>query len=199
MELLDKLTGLLTKLPGVGRRSGERMAIALARNPALLRDLAQSLRDVDARITLCGRCGNITLRDANPCRLCEDARRDDRQLCVVEDPGDIDQIEKSGVFKGRYFALLGKLSPMKGEGLHNTRIEALLARVAEGQAEEVILALNSNVESDGTARFIAEALAAGGKPVRVTRLARGLPAGSGISYADSVTLASALQTRQPLQ
>jgi recombination protein RecR len=196
MDPLDKLIGLLARLPGVGRRSAERMAVALARNGALLKDLSAALRDVDARVMPCERCGNITLRDANPCRLCTDARRDDALLCVVEDPGDIPSIEKSGGFRGRYFALMGKLSPMKGEGVQNTRIEALLARAAEGGIQEVILALNADVESDATASFLRDALTA--LKIRVSRLARGIPAGSGVAYSDSVTLAGALQARQVL-
>jgi recombination protein RecR len=195
-EPLDKLVLLLAKLPGVGRRSAERMALALARNGNLMRDLTASLRDVDARVMPCDRCGNITLRDANPCRLCTDPRRDDSLLCVVEDPGDIASIEKSGGFRGRYFALMGKISPMRGEGVQNTRIDALLARAGEGKVQEVILALNADVESDATASFLRDALAA--QKIRVSRLARGIPAGSGVAYSDSQTLAGALQARQQI-
>ncbi len=198
MEALDRVTAFLAKLPGVGRRSGERMAYALARNPALMRDLSQSLRDLDARIALCERCANLTPREENPCRLCADPKREDRLLCVVEDPSDIAHIERSGVFKGRYFALLGRISPSRGEGLHNTRIESLLARVGAGGVEEVILALNSDVESDATAHFLRDALAASKRDLKLTRLARGLPAGSGVAYADDQTLAAALQSRQRL-
>ena len=196
MEPLDKLITCLSKLPGVGRRSAERMAMALARNGILMRDLAAALRDVDTRITPCDRCGNITLRDANPCRLCTDPRRDDSLLCVVEDPGDITLIEKSGGYRGRYFALMGKISPMRGEGVQNTRIDALLARVGEGAVQEVILALNADVESDATASFLRDAVSA--RKIRVSRLARGIPAGSGVAYSDAATLAGALNSRQSM-
>lgn len=172
--------------------------MALARNPGLERELAAALRETESKISLCDRCGNLTPREINPCRLCTDDRRDDRVLCVVEDPGDLARIERSGAFKGRYFALLGKLSPQRNEGVHNTRIEALLARIAEGTVEEVIVALNTDVESDATAHFIREAIAAGGRPVRVTRPALGIPSGGGVAYADARTLAGALQSRQDL-
>jgi recombination protein RecR len=195
-EALEKVASLLARLPGVGKRSAERMTVALARQPPLMRDLAVSLRDLDARVSLCDRCGNLTARDQNPCRLCTDSRRDDAVLCVVEDPGDIVLIERSGAFRGRYFALMGKFSPGRGEGPQNTRVESLIQRVAEGLIQEVILALNADVESDATSSFLRDALKS--RPIRVTRLARGIPAGSGVAYSDSVTLAGALSARQPL-
>ena len=197
LEPLEKLASLFRKLPGVGRRSAERMVHALARDRnGLIRELIAALRDAEAQVTSCSRCGNVTLRSEDPCSLCKDPRRDDRVLCVVEDPADILILERAGVFRGRYVSLGAHLSPARGEGVQDAGLEAMLARVAKDGIVEVILALNADVESDATAAFIHDALASRG--VRVTRLARGIPAGSGIAYADHVTLARAIEGRQPL-
>ncbi|HBA86294.1 MAG TPA: recombination protein RecR [Verrucomicrobia bacterium] len=194
---LNRLTVVLSRLPGIGRRSAERIAVKLTRDPGtLIKDLVLALQEVEQRLTACSRCGNITLRTEDPCRLCTDSRRDSRQLCVVEDPSDISMIERAGDFNGRYHALMGKLSPMKGEGMQNLRVDALIQRIHDEKVEEVILALNSDVESDATASFLAHALS--GLPVRISRLAFGIPAGSEISYSDPVTLARALHGRQPV-
>ena len=194
-EPMDRLIQLLARLPGVGRRSAERMAWALARDAnGLTRELSAVLADTAQRMTVCARCGNLTTRTEDPCRLCTDTRRDDRVLCVVEDPADLVWIERSGGFRGRYHALMGKLSPMRGEGVAQLRVDALLARLKPEGVQEVILALNSDTESDATASFLHEALTAQG--VKVTRLARGLPTGSGVGYADGATLARALEHRQ---
>ncbi len=194
-EPMDRLIQLLARLPGVGRRSAERMAWALARDAnGLTRELSAVLADTAQRMTVCSRCGNLTTRTEDPCRLCTDTRRDDRVLCVVEDPADLVWIERSGGFRGRYHALMGKLSPMRGEGVAQLRVDALLARLKPDGVQEVILALNSDTESDATASFLHEALTAQG--VKVTRLARGLPTGSGVGYADGATLARALEHRQ---
>lgn len=192
---MDRLIQLLARLPGVGRRSAERMAWALARDAnGLTRELSAVLADTAQRMTVCSRCGNLTTRAEDPCRLCTDTRRDDRVLCVVEDPADLVWIERSGGFRGRYHALMGKLSPMRGEGVAQLRVDALLARLKPDGVQEVILALNSDTESDATSSFLHEALTAQG--VKVTRLARGLPTGSGVGYADGATLARALEHRQ---
>ncbi|MFH0907670.1 MAG: recombination mediator RecR [bacterium] len=197
LEPLEKLASLFRKLPGVGRRSAERMVHALARDRnGLVRDLITALRDVDAQVTRCGRCGNVTLRSEDPCSLCTDARRDDRLLCVVDDPADILLIERAGAFRGRYHSLGGRLSPARGEGVREAGIESLLARIARDGITEVMLALDADVESDATSSFIHDAVAT--RNVRVTRLARGIPAGSGIAYADHVTLARAIEGRQVL-
>ena len=194
---LARLTTALSRLSGIGRRSAERIAIKLARDPGtLIKDLILALQEVESNLKACSRCGNITLRTEDPCRICTDPRRDGRLLCVVEDPSDISTLEKAGEFHGRYHALMGKLSPMKGEGLPNLRVESLIKRIQDEKIEEVILALNSDVESDATASFLAHAL--GGLPIRISRLAFGIPAGSEISYSDPVTLSRALQGRQPV-
>jgi recombination protein RecR len=194
LSSLDRLVACLARLPGVGRRSAERMALRLVRDPdGLLRDTVAALQDAAASLRGCERCGSVTARERNPCRLCTDSTRDGAALCVVEDPNDIPKIEESGGFRGRYHALMGRLSPMKGTGPRDLRIEDLGQRIAAEGIREVILALNTDVESDATASYLAEWLRG---RVKVTRLAYGLPAGSGIAYSDSVTLARAIQGRQ---
>lgn len=198
LEALNRLAACLAKLPGVGRKSAERMAIALARDSdGVLAALGRALHDVGETIRSCDRCGYMTPRDENPCRLCTDPERDDSMLCVVEDPSSIAALERAGEFRGRYHALMGKISPMEGEGPDDVRVADLLDRVGEGQVTEVILALDTDVESDATASFLAELLRK--QDVPVTRLAFGLPAGSGIGYSDPVTLARALKGRQEVR
>jgi len=194
MESLDRLKVLLGRLPGVGRRSAERMAAAIARNrDGYLQELAATIEQVGRDITSCTWCGSMTTHVANPCRLCTDSRRDDNLLCVVEDPVDIDLIERSGIYRGRYHALMGKLSPVRGETAGMLRTQQLVQRIQEGRFTEIIMALNSDVESDATAHFIHEKIA---RPsLKITRLARGIPAGSGLAYADPVTLEAALKYR----
>lgn len=193
-EALERLAACLSRLPGVGRRSAERMALRLVLDQeGLLDDLIRTLGYAKEHACGCARCGSITVRDENPCRLCTSPGRDGRLLCVVEEPGDIASLEKCGGYRGRYHALMGKLSPMRGEGPDDLRIQALLTRVAEERFEEVILALSTDAEGDSTSSFIAELLHARG--LKVTRLAFGLPARSGVAYSDAVTLARAIEGR----
>ena len=197
IEPLEKLTNLLGRLPGVGRRSAERMALKLARDSrGLVRDLIGALQDVDAKVCACSLCGGITLRTQDPCSLCQDPKRDSRIICVVEDPGDILLMERTAQFRGRYHALMGKISPMRGEGLQDLRVDLLLRRIDKDGVEEIILALNSDVESDATAMFLQHTLST--RKVKVSRLAFGIPAGSEIAYSDPVTLSRAIQNRQPV-
>lgn len=195
-ESVDRLAQALGRLPGVGKRSAERMALRLARDNGLAGDVASALKDVSAAVAVCTRCGSLTARGDDPCTLCRDPRRDGKTLCVVEDPSDILLIERAGGFRGRYHALMGKISPARGEGIENPRIESLLRRVGAEGIEEVILALNSDVESDATASYLAHALEA--RKVRVSRLAFGIPAGSELAYSDPVTLSRAIQGRRPV-
>ncbi len=197
-EIIERLIGVLSRLPGLGRRSAERIAMRLVRDRShgLARDLVAALQDLDACIRLCSVCGNVTPLERDPCRICTDPRRDAHLLCVVGQPADIVQLERSGSFRGRYHALLGKVSPMHGEGPKQVRVEGLLDRVRRDGVREVILALDTDVESDATAHFLREHLAALG--VRVSRLAYGLPAGSGIAYSDPLTLSRALEGRRPV-
>jgi recombination protein RecR len=196
MDALERLMEALGRLPGVGRRTSERIALRLVRQRALLRELTAALQTADAEIRLCRICGNLTTEDRDPCRLCTDPRRDTRQLCVVEEPSDIVQLEKSGAFRGRYHALMGRLSPMHNEGPQTPALRALFERVRAGGLDEVVLALNTDVESDATASYLKDQLQPLG--VRVTRIALGIPAGSGIGYSDPVTLQRALEGRRDL-
>jgi len=196
-ECLARLSAQLARLPGVGRRTAERMAMRLAREPeGLLRDLRTALEETAEQVRICSLCGGITTRDHDPCTLCSDARRDGGFLCVVEESSDIALIEKTGVFTGRYHALGGKLSPAGNMGPADLRLARLIQRVREEGVREVLLALNTDVESEATCAFIREQLRS--HPVRVTRLAMGLPAGSGLLYVDPLTLTRALQGRQEM-
>lgn len=192
---LDNLVAALSRLPGIGRRTAERMALALVQdNKGLMRILANALLEADDGIAMCESCGSITLVQANPCDLCTQPRRDAQILCVVESPGDIMKIEQSGGFQGRYHALMGKLSPMHGTGAADLRVDKLLRRIADEEIDEVLVALGTDVESDATASYLREILST--REVKVSRIAFGLPAGSAIEYSDSSTLARAIKGRQ---
>lgn len=197
LEYLDRITVALAKLPGIGRRSAERMAYRLAGDPdGVLRELGQALREVRENVRLCNLCGSITTATEMPCRLCTHPSRDTTVVCVVRDPSDIVALERSGAYKGRYHALMGIISPMHGEGPGDIRLQDLLKRLDTEGFQEVIMALGMDAESEATASYIAEVL----KPrkLRITHLASGIPVGSGIGYSDGVTLARAMKGRQGL-
>ncbi|MEM7396625.1 MAG: recombination mediator RecR, partial [Verrucomicrobiota bacterium] len=170
LPAMEKLVKAFGRLPGVGRRSAERMAykVALDRG-TLANQILESLKDVKDHVTGCALCGSLTLKTEDPCGLCTDPRRDERVLCVVEDPSDIITVEQSGGFRGRYHALMGKISPIEGEGINDLRIQPLLKRLQTEGIEEIILALNSNVESDATASYLQDVLQS--SSVKVTRIA----------------------------
>jgi recombination protein RecR len=192
---LDNLVAALSRLPGVGRRTAERMAMALVQDgKGLMRVLANALLEADEGIATCEQCGCVTLTTENPCGLCARPRKDAHILCVVESSGDIIKIEQSGGFQGRYHALMGKLSPMHGTGAADLRVDKLLQRIADDGIEEVLIALGTDVESDATASYLKEVLAT--RAVKVSRIAFGLPAGSAIEYSDAATLARAISGRQ---
>lgn len=194
---LDNLVAALSRLPGIGRRTAERMAMALVQDrKGLMRILANALLEADEGIACCERCGSVTLAATNPCNLCINPRRDAQILCVVESPGDIMKIEDSGGFQGRYHALMGKLSPMHGTGAADLRVNELLGRIADENIEEVLIALGTDVESDATASYLHEILST--RNVSVSRIAFGLPAGSAIEYSDASTLARAISGRQKM-
>lgn len=198
-DCFEKLVGSLKRLPGVGMRTAERMAYRLLAQPDhLMRDLREALDMAARQLRCCERCGAVTTPDRNPCRLCIAPDRDDSLLCVVETPEDIRTIERSGGFNGRYHALMGKLSALQGDGPGDLRLTQLLDRLKTGTVTEVILALNTDVESDATAALVVERLRSF-KRVRVSRLAFGLPVGSGITYSDPVTLGRALAGRQTVE
>lgn len=196
-EYLDRIAVALGKLPGIGRRSAERMAYRLASDTdGLMRELGQALREAQENIRLCSSCGGITSVAEMPCRLCTNPARDGTVVCVVQDPSDIISLERTGSYKGRYHALMGIISPMHGEGPGDLRLQVLLRRIASEGFKEVIMALGTDVESEATASYIAELLK--GRPVRITRLASGIPVGSGVRYSDAVTLSRAIKGRQDL-
>jgi recombination protein RecR len=195
LPALDKVITCLGRLPGVGRRSAERMAQKLVGGGGgLLDDLLGSLQQLREEVTICKRCGSSTSVQQNPCRFCTSGGRDETMLCVVEDPADILLIESSGGFHGRYHALMGRLVPMRSEGVAAQRVNALLERVRTEGFREVLLAMGTDVEGDGGAAYICEQLK--GAPVKISRLAFGLPAGSAVRYSDPLTLARAIKGRQ---
>lgn len=189
----EQMVRMLARLPAIGRRSAERIAFKLIRqNDTLLTDLTASLNEAHRLLCSCRRCGAVTLREKDPCALCTDTARDP-VICLVEDPADVEAIEAAGGFHGRYHVLGGKLSPMRGTGPGELRLELLKQRIREEGIREVLIALNTDVESDATAHFLKDQLGPSG--VRCTRLAFGLPAGSGVEYADAVTLSRAVRGR----
>ncbi len=191
---MQRLVVALARLPGVGRRSAERMAMRLTVGRRdLLDELIGALEFVRQSVVGCAKCGTPTLVDQDPCRLCTSPGREDTLLCVVEEPSDIVTLERSGGFRGRYHALMGTLSPPKGQGPADLRVGSLVERVRTEGIREVILALNTDVEGDATAAFLVEALRP--ENITVSRLAYGLPAGSGIRYSDPVTLERAFKGR----
>lgn len=195
---MDRCIRVLSRLPGLGRRSAERMALKLAQNPGgLLDDVKLALTELKEQIATCTSCGALTEKNQDPCRWCTDPKRESRILCVVESTSDLLLLERSGGFKGRYFCLNARLSPMRGEGPADVPTGKLLQKISDGSVEEVILALNADVESDATAAYLVDVLKS--RSVRVTRLALGLPAGSGIAYADDITLSRALEGRTPIR
>lgn len=192
-EALQALVAALGKLPGVGPRSAERMALHLAQAPKeISTNLAAALTRARETIQFCQRCGALT--DRQPCSICDDGRRDPSVVCVVERAVDILSLEKPGTFKGLFHVLGGKISPLNGVGPEDLRIAQLLQRVPAEGVKEVIIALPSDVEGDATSHYLAKILAASG--ARVTRIAQGLPAGGGLDYADELTLSRALEGRR---
>ena len=198
ISAIDRLVSCLNKLPGIGRRSAQRIAFELAaRHGNLLQDLAASLLEVAKGTAVCSLCGGITRSDENPCSYCADSSRDPSVLCVVETSMDIILIESTGSYSGRYHVLGGKISPMRGTGTDDLRIDALRRRLQTEKISEIILALNSDVESDATASMLKDML--NGSGITISRPAMGMPAGSGIAFIDRITLNNAIQNRQTFQ
>lgn len=183
----------LQRLPGIGPRSAERLALHLVQaEPAVARRLAEAVLAARERVQNCPNCGALT--EVIPCLLCTDERRDSHLLCVVEQPVDILALEKSGRFAGRYHVLGGKISPLDGITPEDLRIAELEKRLTREPIQEIILALGTDVEGDATSTYLARRLARPG--LKITRLAYGLPAGAGLEYADELTLARALEGRR---
>ena len=191
---VDNLVAQLTRLPGVGTRTAQRLAFHLLRAPkdeALA--LAQAIEVVKERVRFCRECGNLTEEEL--CGICTDARRDHSLICVVEQPADLISIERTSEFRGLYHVLGGALSPIDGVEPGNLRIDELLRRVEATGVQEVVLATNPNMTGEATAAFLADRLRG---RVRVTRLASGLPVGGDLEYADEVTLGRALAGRREM-
>lgn len=192
---IAELIAALGKLPGIGPRTAERLALHLVLSDvAWVRHLAETLVMARERVQTCHACGALT--EAQPCVVCADDRRDAALLCVVERAVDVLTVEKTGTYHGRYHVLGGKLSPLNGVEPEDLRIAELEARLHGGKVREVILALPTDVEGDATGFYLAQRLAEHG--VRVSRLAYGLPVGTGLDFADELTLSRALEGRQPL-
>lgn len=189
---LVRLIKYLSKLPGIGEKTATRLALHILRsNQEEATGLAQSIIEVREKVLLCSNC--FCLADTDPCRLCRDPRRDRSTICVVELPSDLVALEKSGAFNGLYHVLHGSLSPMGGIGPDEIKIKELIERAAKGEIKELILATNTNVEGEATASYLSQVLRP--YPVRVTRIASGVPVGSDLKYLDNITIRRALEKR----
>ncbi|HEU4765541.1 MAG TPA: recombination mediator RecR [Candidatus Eisenbacteria bacterium] len=194
--LLEALIAELTRLPGLGRKSAQRIAFHMLRtSEADARRLAEAIVDLKSKVTDCEICGNVT--ETQPCALCADTRRDPSVLCVVEQPMDVLALERTGEFRGRYHVLKGALSPVDGVGPDQLRLTELLRRVKEGNVREVIVATNPTAQGEATALYIARLLQSV-PDLAVTRIARGVPMGSDLEFSDQVTLARALTGRKEI-
>jgi recombination protein RecR len=194
-EPVARLIEAFQKLPGIGPKTAQRLTFfLLKRPPEEVTALSEALVRVKAQIVNCSVCFNVTEED--PCRICTDPARDPKSLCVVEEPNDLLAIERTGQYRGRYHVLLGALSPLDGIGPEDLRVRELLARLETQPVDEAILATNPNIEGEATAIYLAKLL----KPLVgcVTRIARGLPVGGDIEYADEVTLGKALEGRKEM-
>ncbi len=192
-EPLARLIEQLQRLPGIGAKSAQRLAFHILRTPRDEADaLCQAVCDVKERVTYCSRCYNVT--EVDPCIFCTGTTRDQRVICVVEEPQNVAAIEKTREFKGVYHVLMGALSPLQGVGPDDLKIKSLLSRVEEGTVHEIILATNPTVEGEATAIYLARLL----KPlgVKVTRIAMGVPVGGDLEYADEITVHKALEGRR---
>jgi len=198
VSAIDDLVTELAKLPGIGRKTAQRLTFYLLKQPVeSAARLADAIRTVRERVTTCGVCGTLT--DEDPCTICRDPRRDASVLCVVEEASDVTAIERAGRFRGRYHVLGGRLSPLEGIGPEALGLDRLLGRVTNGGAvgvREVIIATNPSMEGEVTATYLQQLLKPTG--VRVTRIARGIPVGGDLEYADGVTIAQALLARRDM-
>jgi recombination protein RecR len=184
-----------SQLPGIGEKTAERLALHVLKAPRKAAEaLSQSIMEVKDRARLCGMC--YSLSDSERCNVCSDATRDSALLCVVEQPADMVSIEKSGGFRGFYHVLGGCLSPMDGIGPEEIRIEELVKKIAAGEVREVVLATGTSLEGESTAAFIAQRLQS--LPVKVSRIASGVPVGGDLKYIDQLTLKRAMETRHVL-
>jgi recombination protein RecR len=196
-EPMTRLIDELKKLPGIGSKSAQRLAFHILRSSEDDAEaLASAVRDVKAKLHLCSVCNNIT--EADPCEYCTSPTRNQKLVCVVEEPTNIAAIEKTRNFNGVYHVLHGSISPLHGVGPEQLRIANLISRVAGGEIEEVILATNPTVEGEATATYLAQQLKRQRQSLRVTRIAMGIPVGSDIEYTDEVTMLKAMEGRRDM-
>ena len=194
-EPIASLVGALSRLPGIGPRSAERIALHLVQaESGTVKQLADAMLNARARVRFCETCGALT--EQSPCAICADPRREASLVCVVERPVDILSLEKSGTFRGHYHVLGGRISPLGGVEPEDLRIAELETRLAKGPVKEIVLALDTDVEGDATSFYLAKRLARRG--LKITRIAYGLPAGTGLEFADELTLSRALEGRREL-
>ena len=194
-EPVTNLVNALSRLPGIGPRSAERIALHIVQSESsAAQTLANAVLSAREKVSLCEICGSLT--EQQPCAFCSDPRRDASTICVVERPVDILSIEKSGVFRGRYHVLGGKISPLNGVGPEDLRVAELEKRLASAGVQELIIALPSDVEGDATSYYLNKLLASHG--IKVSRIAHGLPVGSGLEFADELTLGRALEGRRQI-
>jgi recombination protein RecR len=194
-EPITALIGALSKLPGIGPRSAERIALHLVQaESGAVKQFADAILQARDRVRLCEVCGALT--EMSPCATCTDPRRDASLVCVVERPVDIISLEKSGTYRGQYHVLGGKISPINGVQPEDLRIAELEKRLAHGPLKELVIALSTDVEGDATGYYLAKRLAREG--LKITRIAYGLPAGAGLEFADELTLSRALEGRREL-
>jgi len=193
VEPLAKLIEAFNKLPGIGPKSAQRLTYYLLRRPdEEAKTLAEAILTLKEKIRLCSVCFNIT--DCDPCLICQDKERDHSKICVVERPSDIPPLERTGKYKGVYHVLHGTISPAQGIGPAELKVKELLSRLQNGSVTEVILATNPNLEGETTAMYLRRMILP--LNIRISRLARGLPFGSDLEYADDMTLGQALEDRQ---
>jgi recombination protein RecR len=194
-EPMVRLIDSLKKLPGIGSKSAQRLAFHILRSSNDdAEELAAAVRDVKANLRLCSKCNNIT--DVDPCVYCSSATRNQRMVCVVEEPTNIAAVEKTRHFNGVYHVLHGSISPLHGVGPDQLRISNLMRRVDDGEVDEVILATNPTIEGEATATYLSGQLRRAG--LKVTRIAMGIPVGSDIEYADEITMLKAMEGRREL-
>lgn len=192
-EALGRLIDEFSRLPGIGRKSARRLTFHLLKSDeSVTRSFAEALLDVKKRVIFCETCHNVT--EVSPCAICRDVRRAQDLLCVVEEPSDVLAIEATGEYRGKYHVLHGVLSPLDGVGPDDLKIKELIARVRETSPREVILALNPDTEGDATAFYLHRLLSVAG--VEVSRIARGIPVGGDLEFADQVTLGRAISGRE---
>lgn len=192
---ISRVVDELSRLPGIGPKTAQRLTYHMLRAPSeQVEALAEALMELKQKVVLCSQCFNIT--DQSPCSICANPQRDTTRICVVEEPLDVVALERTGQFKGQYHVLHGAISPIEGIGPEELKVRELLQRLSPGSVVEVILATNPNLEGDATAMYLTRLIQPLG--ITVTRLARGLPVGGDLEYADEITLSNALAGRSQI-